>query len=203
MASRSRAALQRRYSTNSTCSLETVDLALYGFDVCQMTSRHVKKWPIEANSGLDENLLGSTTSLVLRRVPITFGESDCALTLTGCNPGTCYTIFDLSSRGTSRRMQNLPLDEFSELMPRADGTIAPPSIFSSFDVEGADVKWTRAGASFTPTSSSVTIKYSTHSVRLSLAQLRGPGIWARASTCSRPSNVPVFHAVRSAHRSTQ
>ena len=162
-----RAALQRRYSTNSTCSLTTVDLALHGFDVCQMTSRHVKKWPIEADSGEDDS-----SSLALRRVPITFGESDCALTLTGCNPGTCYTIFDLSSRGTSRRMQKLPLDEFSELMPRPDGSTNPASIFSSFDVEGADVTWTRAGASFTPTGSSVTIKYSTHSVRLSPARER-------------------------------
>jgi len=98
-AQRSTAALQRRYSTNSTCSLQPVDLALYGFDVCQMTSRHIKEWPIEpGSSGTDDSPDGS---LALRRVPITFGESDCELTLTGCNPNTCYTIFDLSSRSAA------------------------------------------------------------------------------------------------------
>ena len=52
------------------------------------------EWPIEPGSdGTDDS-----SSLALRRVPITFGESDCEFTLTGCNPGTCYTIFDLSSR---------------------------------------------------------------------------------------------------------
>ena len=67
---------------------------MHGYDVCQLTSRHLKEWPIEPGSdGTDDS-----AGLALRRVPITFGESDCELTLTGCNPGTCYTIFDLSSR---------------------------------------------------------------------------------------------------------
>ncbi len=93
-AERSANALARRYATNSTCSLQPVDLAVHGFDVCQMTSRHLTEWPIEAGSdGTDDS-----ASLALRRVPITFGESDCEVELTGCNPGTCYTIFDLSSR---------------------------------------------------------------------------------------------------------
>ena len=61
----------------------------------------------------------------------------------------------------------MPLDEFSQLMAPLESD-RPASIFSSFDVEGAEVTWTRAGASFTPTQSSVTIKYSTHSVRRAL-----------------------------------
>ena len=257
-AQRSTAALQRRYSTNSTCSLQPVDLALYGFDVCQMTSRHIKEWPIEpGSSGTDDSPDGS---LALRRVPITFGESDCELTLTGCNPNTCYTIFDLSSRSAAAAAtgsvcsraplfcdntrstrasavlaegrpdgckstelalalmhthararahlaghtpsltllpafactRSLPLDEFSELMAPVESG-RPASIFSSFSVEGAKVTWTRAGASFIPTGSSVTIKYSTHSVRSqrtrapATAHRRVPPVHAQIARAARAS----------------
>ena len=173
------AALERRYSRNTTCSLQAVDLARHGGDVCQLTSAH-EGWPVEPDS------VGT------RRISVAFGESDCAVTLTGCNPDTCYTIFDLSSRGDGYAIRNAcaplsprsssprsaaggranaaavllvcrrdELDEFSELMPRGDD--APvPSIFSAFSAEGAALQWTRAGVSFVPVADTVTITYSTH-----------------------------------------
>lgn len=107
------AALERRYRTNSTCSLEAIDLNIHGFDVCQMTSRHLMGvWPIEPGfDGTDDS-----SSLALRRLPITFGESGCEFTLTGCNPGTCYTVFDLSSRSALQQDRvALSLTEFFAL----------------------------------------------------------------------------------------
>ena len=83
----------RRYSRNTTCSLQAVDLARHGGDVCQLTSAH-EGWPVEPDS------IGT------RRISVAFGESDCAVTLTGCNPDTCYTIFDLSSRGDGYAIRN-------------------------------------------------------------------------------------------------
>ena len=83
----------RRYSRNTTCSLQAVDLARHGGDVCQLTSTH-EGWPVEPDS------IGT------RRISVAFGESDCAVTLTGCNPDTCYTIFDLSSRGDGYAIRN-------------------------------------------------------------------------------------------------
>ena len=68
-------------------------LARHGGDVCQLTSAH-EGWPVEPDS------VGT------RRISVAFGESDCAVTLTGCNPDTCYTICELSSRGDGYASRN-------------------------------------------------------------------------------------------------
>ena len=45
---------------------------------------------------------------------------------------------------------------------QADAT-PPPSIFSSLSIAGAKFTWGRGGFAFTPTQSTVTLNYSTHS----------------------------------------
>ncbi len=80
-----------------------------------------------------------------------------------CLDDSCCLLRVLTSSVRPCARNRLPLDEFSELMAPVESS-RPASIFSSFEMEGADVTWTRAGVSFIPTTSAVKIKYSTHSV---------------------------------------
>ena len=88
------------------------------------------------------------------RVSMSFGETDCVVTLTGCVPGVCYSFRDATS--------TIERDD----VPRPGTTGAPAaSLFKDVSaVEGASSSsFTNDGFSFKASSSTVKIAYSVHS----------------------------------------
>jgi len=126
-----KAMLRRRHATNAPCSLRTVDALANPYAVCF----------IESDQGQDK----------LKRLRVTFGETNCTVRLTKCQKNTCYSMLDVAAR--------IQEDE-SFLVPKP----SPQSIFSQLQVEGAKLTWNRHGFSFVALEpdADVTLTYSTH-----------------------------------------